>query len=491
MRMQRGSASGKRARTAAARGRVRPASRHVAPTLRFLGAAGTVTGSRFLLDTPRARVLFECGLFQGLKELRLRNWEPFPVDPRSLHAVVLTHAHLDHSGYLPALVRQGYRGPIYCTHNTAALCRILLPDAASLQEEDAAYANRKGFSKHDPALPLFTGADALRALELLRSVSFGNPVEVAPGVRVTFRRAGHILGSAWLHVVFDDGEPNALVISGDLGRARHPILAPPEPPASCGTLLIESTYGDRRHDETGAEERLADAIVRTAERGGAVVIPAFAVDRTEVLLLTLRRLEAEGRIPHLPVYADSPMALAALGVYERAALAGDEEMRPELRGKRDPFDPRDLVEAREVEQSKAIHDAPLPCIIVSASGMATGGRVLHHLAHRLPDPRNSVVLPGFQAAGTRGRRLLEGATELKMLGRYVPVRAEIVDASGFSVHADAAELVDWARRMPAPPRIAFPVHGEPEAAEALRRTLAGELGWSAVVPRHGERVRLD
>src|SRR5690606_14398146 len=212
---------------------------------------------------------------------------------------------------------------------------------------------------------------------------------------------------------------------------------------------------------------------------------------TEVLLLTLRRLEAEGRIPHLPVYADSPMALAALGVYERAALAGDEEMRPELRGKRDPFDPRDLVEAREVEQSKAIHDAPLPCIIVSASGMATGGRVLHHLAHRLPDPRNSVVLPGFQAAGTRGRRLLEGATELKMLGRYVPVRAEIVDASGFSVHADAAELVDWARRMPAPPRIAFPVHGEPEAAEALRRTLAGELGWSAVVPRHGERVRLD
>lgn len=469
-------------------GSAQPSTR--APTLRFLGAAGTVTGSRFLIDTPRARVLVDCGLFQGLKELRLRNWEPFPVDPRSLHAVLLTHAHLDHSGYLPALVRQGFAGPIHCTANTEALGRILLPDAASLQEEDAAYANRRGFSKHEPALPLFTGEDAARALRQLRVTPFDVEQEVAPGVRATFRRAGHILGSAWLRVAFDGGATDAVVFSGDLGRPHHPILCPPAPPDPCGTLLLESTYGGRRHDEAGAEERLAAAIVRTAERRGAVVIPAFAVDRTEVLLLTLRQLEAAGRIPHLPVYVDSPMALAALHVYERAAVAGDPEIRPELR-RHDPFDPRDLVEAREVEESKAIHDARLPCIIVSASGMATGGRVLHHLARRLPEPRNSVVLVGYQAAGTRGRRLLEGASELKLLGRYVPVRAEVVDAGGFSVHADGEELLAWARRLPAPPRIAFPVHGEPEAAEALRRVLAGELGWSAVVPRHGERVRLD
>lgn len=461
-----------------------------APTLRFLGAAGTVTGSRFLIDTPRARVLVDCGLFQGLKELRLRNWEPFPVEPRSLDAVLLTHAHLDHSGYLPALVRQGFAGPIHCTANSDALCRILLPDAASLQEEDAAYANRKGFSKHEPALPLFTGEDAARALGQLRIAPFDVAQEVAPGVRATFRRAGHILGSAWLRVVFDGREDDAVVCSGDLGRGYHPILCPPAPLEACGTLLLESTYGGRRHDEGGAEERLAAAIVRTAARGGAVVIPAFAVDRTEVLLLTLRRLEAAGRIPHLPVYVDSPMALASLHAYERAALAGDAEIRPELR-RRDPFDPRDLVEAHEVAESKAIHDAKLPCIIVSASGMATGGRVLHHLARRLPEPRNSVVLVGYQAAGTRGRRLLEGAGELKLLGRYVPVRAEVVDAGGFSVHADGAELLAWARGLATPPRVAYPVHGEPESAEALRRALATELGWSAVVPRHGERVRLD
>lgn len=469
----------------------RGAVRDQAPTLRFLGAAGTVTGSRFLVETPKARVLVECGLFQGLKELRLRNWEPFPVQPRSLHAVVLTHAHLDHSGYLPALVRQGFRGPIYCTANTAALCRILLPDAAKLQEEDAAYANRKGFSKHDPALPLYTAADAQRALRQFRVLPFGGVHEVAPGMRVTMHRAGHILGSAWLRLEFNDGDADAVLFSGDLGRPEHPVLMPPEPPTGCGTLLIESTYGGRRHDEAGAETHLADAIVRTAERGGAVVIPAFAVDRTEVLLLTLRKLEAAGRIPQLPVYVDSPMALAALQVYERAAQQGDAEVRPELRGRADTFDTHDLIEAREVEESKAIHEAGLPCIIVSASGMATGGRVLHHLARRLPDAKNSIVLVGYQAAGTRGRRLVEGARELKLLGRYVPVRAEVVDAGGFSVHADQTEILAWLRKLPRPPRIAFTVHGEPESAAALRDALVRELDFLAVIPKYGERVRLD
>lgn len=462
-----------------------------APTLRFLGAARTVTGSRFLLETPRARVLVDCGLFQGLKELRLRNWEPFPVDARSLHAVVLTHAHLDHSGYLPALVRQGFEGPVFCTENTAALCRILLPDAGRIQEEDASYANRKGFSKHEPALPLFDEQDALAALRRLRPVAPDAAFEVAPGVAVSFHRAGHILGSAWLRFVVDGREDDALIVSGDLGRTHHPILMAPEAPSACGTLLVESTYGGRQHDERGAFERMADAIRRTAERGGAVLIPAFAVDRTEVLLLHLRELAAAGRIPQLPIYVDSPMALAALRVYEHAVRDGDAEIRPELRGHPEPFDPGGLVEAHDTQASKAIHDAPLPAVIISASGMATGGRVLHHLARRLPDPRNTVVLAGYQAAGTRGRSLLEGAQSLKIHGRYVPVHAEIVDGAGFSVHADSEELLGWLGAAPSPPRVAFVVHGEPLESMALQQAIATRLRWSAVVPQHGERVRLD
>jgi metallo-beta-lactamase family protein len=461
------------------------------PTLRFLGATRTVTGSRYLIETERARVLIDCGLFQGLKELRLRNWEALPLDVRELDAVVLTHAHLDHSGYLPALVRQGFAGPVFCTGNTAALCRILLPDAGRIQEEDAAYANRKGFSKHRPALPLFSEADADRALRRFRPVATDAVVEVAPGVVVSFHRAGHILGSAWLRIVADGREADAVVVSGDLGRANHPILLPPEPLSACGTVLVESTYGGRRHDEAGAIERVADAIRRTAERRGAVLIPAFAVDRTEVLLLDLRRLVAEGRIPNLPVYVDSPMASAALRVYERAVRDGDAEIRPELRGHPEPFDPGDLMEAPDTKASIAIHDAPLPAIIISASGMATGGRVLHHLARRLPDSRNSVVLAGFQAEGTRGRSLLQGAKFLKIHGRYVPVAAEVVDGAGFSVHADSDELLRWLGTAPSPPRVAFVVHGEVPESEALQREIGARLGWTAIVPQHGERVRLD
>jgi metallo-beta-lactamase family protein len=461
------------------------------PLLRFLGAAGTVTGSRFLIETPRARVLIDCGLFQGEKALRLRNWEPFPVPPASLDGVVLTHAHVDHSGYLPVLGRDGFRGSVIATRRTLELCRIVLPDSGRLQEEDAAFANRKGFSKHSPALSLFTERDAEAILAGFRAVAFDAPVEVAPGVRVTLRPAGHILGSASIRVELDGGEPRTLCVSGDLGRPGHPLLVPPAPPVPADALLIEGTYGDRAHADEAGLAAFADALVRTAERGGVAVIPAFAVDRTEVVLFHLRRLMQAGRIPRLPVYVDSPMALAALAVYREAIAQGDAEVRPELRGGDDPFDPGDLRETRDVAASKAIHAERGPAIILSASGMATGGRVLHHLAARLPDPRNSVILVGYQASETRGRLLLEGRPFVKMLGRYVPVRAEVVDAGGFSVHADRGELIAWLARASAPPGMVFVVHAEPGPAEALRSAIASGLGYGAVVPRLGEKVCIE
>ncbi|MCC6849673.1 MAG: MBL fold metallo-hydrolase [Deltaproteobacteria bacterium] len=465
--------------------------RTAAPVLRFLGATGTVTGSRFLLETPRARVLVDCGLFQGLKPLRLRNWSPFPVDPASIDAVALTHAHLDHSGYLPALARNGFRGPIYATELTHALARIVLPDSAHIQEEDAGYANRRGTSKHVPALPLYTRADAERALDQFRAVAFFQGVEVAPGVRATFLPAGHILGSAMVLLAVEGAKPRSLLVSGDLGRPHHPILNPPADPPPADLVLVESTYGDRRHEDAAARARFEETIARTAARGGTVVIPSFAVDRTEVLLLHLRRLIREGRAPDLPVYVDSPMALAALGVYRRAIAGGGLEIRPGFAGDADPFDPGTLIEARTVEDSIAINDAVGPCIIVSASGMASGGRVLHHLAHRLPDERNAVLLVGYQAEGTRGRALADGARELKLHGRYIGVRAEVASVPAFSVHADRDEIVAWLGRAPRAPETVFVVHGEEAAAKGLHDAIEQRLGWTAAVPRYLEIVRVD
>jgi metallo-beta-lactamase family protein len=459
--------------------------------LRFLGAAGTVTGSRFLVDTPRARVLVDCGLFQGEKALRLRNWNEFPVAPASIDAVALSHAHVDHSGYLPALVKQGFRGEIVSTAATQALCRIVLPDSGHLQEEDAAYANRKGFSKHHPALPLYGEADAIRALERFRSVDIDQEVALADGIRVRFSRAGHILGSASVTLTIDGAPVRRLVVSGDLGRGKHPLLRDPAPPPEADVILIEATYGDRRHPDASSLQEFAAAIVDTAARGGAVVIPAFAVDRTEVILLELRRLRRAGSIPDMPVYVDSPMALGALAVYRNAIREGSDEIRPGFQGDGDPFDPGHLIEAHSVTESRAINEQRFPCIIVSASGMATGGRVLHHLANRLSDPRNTVILPGFQAAGTRGRSLLDGARAVKLLGRYVPVRARVVSVPAFSVHADQAELVSWLRSAPKPPAMVYVVHGEAHAAEALRDEIERSLGWPAAVPRDLECVRLD
>ena len=461
-----------------------------APILSFLGGAGSVTGSRFLLETPEARVLVECGLFQGAKDLRLRNWAPFPVDPASIDAVLLTHAHLDHVGYLPALVRDGFAGPVFATRFTRELARIVLADSGRLHEEEAAYANRKRFSKHHPALPLYTEDDAHRAEHRFRAAALHEPFEAAAGVRAEFRSAGHILGSATIAVTFDS-TGRTVLFTGDVGRPVHPLLAPPDPLPPVDYVVTESTYGNRTHEsESAAVEQLGDVIRRTAARGGIVVIPAFAVDRTEVILMALQRLSRAGRIPELPVYADSPMALAVLDVYRKAIANKDPQIRSDIED--DPFelDGR-LHEAFGPDDSRALNELGYPSIIVSASGMATGGRVLHHLARRLPDPRNSVVLAGFQAEGTRGRQLADGARATKLHGRYVPVRAEIVQLGALSVHADSGELVSWLHTADPAPDTAFVVHGEPSASEALGERLRDELGWNAVVPRLGERVRVD
>lgn len=465
-------------------------SRPQEPVFSFLGGAETVTGSRFLVDTPEARVMVDCGLFQGLKNLRLKNWEPFPVDPASIDAVVLTHAHVDHCGYLPALWQHGFRGRVLATQGTAELAKIILMDSARIQESDAAYANRMGFSKHDPALPLYDQQDASRVLESFESVPYHAPTPLAEGVTCSFHHAGHILGSSIVSLEVDGVSASRLTFSGDLGRPDHPLLRPPDPPPAAQTLVIESTYGDRVHEDEEVVERFVGTIVETIGRGGVVVIPAFAVDRTEVVLRLLGELVKAGRVPDVPVYVDSPMALAALEVYRRAIAEGWEEIRPELHREDAVFSSGGLVEVRDVAESRDLAASTDPAIIVSASGMATGGRVLHHLAARLPNERNSVILVGYQAAGTRGRRMLQGTRVLKMLGQYVPVRARIVDLSAFSVHADQRELLAWARRAPQQPDIAFVVHGEPEAAESLRGTLERELGWTAVVPQHMERVRL-
>lgn len=452
------------------------------PSLTFLGATGTVTGSRFLVDTAGSRVLVDAGLYQGLRELRRRNWEPFPVAASSLDAVVLTHAHLDHCGYLPRLVREGFSGPVVCTEGTAELTGIVLRDSAHLQEEDAEYANAAGWSKHSPALPLYDSADVEKTIPLLRPVPFGEDVPVGEDVSVTLRSAGHILGAATALVNADGAR---VLFSGDLGRPGHPLLTPRADPPEAEVVVVESTYGDRAHLRNDTDV-LADAVRRTVGRGGSVLVPAFAVDRTELVLLRLGRLMAEGKVPTVPVYVDSPMALATLDVYRRALQKdGPPDVDPVT------FGVPDLRVARTAQDSEQLNRPRHPCVVVSASGMGTGGRVVHHFVEQLPDPANCVVLVGYQAVGTRGRDLLDGAKQLKMHGRYVPVRAEVVDDPEFSVHADGPEIVEWLRRMPSEPRMLYTVHGEPPAAEALAARVRDELGWCAVVPRHGERVRLD
>jgi metallo-beta-lactamase family protein len=456
--------------------------------LTFVGAAGTVTGSKTLVEIGENRLLVDCGLFQGPREVRARNWDTFPVEPATLSCVLLSHAHLDHCGYLPALVREGFDGPVYCSPNTAALVPIILRDSAKLQEEDAAFARKKGFSRHARPQPLYGVNDAERAISRLRPIEFALDFHPAPGVTARFDPGGHILGSS-ITTVTDVSTGRTVVFSGDLGRGNHPLLSPPAPPAKANAIVIESTYGDREHEDVEDEmNRMAAAITRTLKRGGSVVIPAFAVDRTEVLLKALRMLQDQQRIPLAPIHVDSPMALAGMRVYVSAIQDRDPEINSATAAEGpDAIDLPNLHEATTPQDSMAL-DQGGARIIISASGMGSGGRVTHHLKALLPHPDNTILLVGFQAVGTPGRMLLDGAHEIKIHGQYVPIRAEIVEIEAFSVHADASELVDWLTSSETRPTQVFVNHGEETAARALANRIREELDVAVIVPQPGERI---
>ena len=456
--------------------------------LTFLGAAGTVTGSKYWLSIGNKNYLIDCGVFQGPDELEQLNWERLPIAPAELDAVVLTHGHIDHSGYLPRLVKMGYSGPVYASEATCALLELLLPDSGYLQEEQASYANRKGYSRHKPALPLYTHDQALRSLKSLRPVKLEEPFAVDERLTVTMRPAGHILGSAALECELDGAK---LVFSGDLGRYDQEVMKSPASVAHADYLLVESTYGDREHGQTPIEDQLAPIVNAAVERGGALLIPSFAVGRTQHVLYYLRKLQDQKRIPNLPIHLDSPMAIDATAIYCRFGdelnlnvnLLMDEEACP-LRCRETHF-------ARTVDESKWLNDAPGPMVIISASGMCTGGRIVHHLKHRLPDPQNTVLFVGYQAQGTRGRMLVEGREEIKIHGMTVPVRAQIAQIDGLSAHGDAHELMRWLSGFEAPPKRTFLVHGEPHASEALEKRIREQLGWATHRPRYAETVTLE
>ena len=458
--------------------------------LTFLGAAGTVTGSQYLLECDRHRLLVDCGMFQGLKSLRVRNWARLPVHPASVTSVVLTHAHLDHSGLLPRLVANGFGGRIFCTAGTKDLCSLVLPDAARLQEEDARRANRGRYSKHTPALPLFTENDAIAALGRLQPFGFNRSMPVSPELEAEMISAGHLLGSAYVRLHRRDGSGATVLFGGDLGRYDRPILPDPSPGVACDVLLLESTYGDRVHppDDGGAE--LARIVNETVERKGKVIVPAFAIGRVEEVLYWLKKLENEGRVPVLPVYVDSPMAVRAMQYYRDHAAELDPDVRPG-RGELCAFCTARLVPVESNRESQDVVDRRGPAIVISASGMATGGRVLNHLAAGLPDPRNAIVFVGFQAAGTRGRQLIEGVPQVKMFGQYIPVQARIEKLNALSAHADANEILRWLRTFPKAPDITYLVHGEPPAQVALKTRIERELGWKVRIPEYGEKVGVD
>lgn len=452
---------------------------HDAPTLTFLGAAGTVTGSKYLIETHGQRVLVDCGLFQGAKRLRERNWRPLPFDPASLDAVCLTHAHLDHSGYLPVLRRQGFTGPVYCSSGTAALANVLLPDSGHLQEEDARYANRKRFSTHRPAKPLYTRAEAEASLDVLQTVAFGEPLRLGDRMTATFHPAGHILGASWIQLSVDGRQVS---FSGDLGRSEDPVMQPPMPLKYTDYLVVESTYGDRRHDTGSPLAALRSVVNRTLKHNGILMIPAFAVGRAQTILHLLASLRNSGTIPSVPIYLNSPMAINATDIF--CAHRGEHRLSPEAC--------RDMCAVagyvNSAEESQALNNRHGPMIVISASGMASGGRILHHFKAWLSDPGNAVLFTGFQARGTRGAAMVAGAKSVKIHGQSYAVRAEVLEMTSLSAHADCDELIQWMTPLQgALPKAVFVTHGDPAASRALRDRLGMELELEAEIPSDGQR----
>jgi len=465
-------------------------------TLSFLGGVGTVTGSKHLVEHGKSRVLVDCGLFQGLKEWREKNWEPPAFDPRSLDAVVLTHAHVDHTAYLPRLVALGYDKPVYCSRGTADLVKLLLPDSARLQEEEADYRNRHKLTRHDPALPLYTEQDARAALKLLRPVeNKAEGVEVAEGVRLSLHIAGHILGSSLVLLELEgagaDGKGRRVLFSGDLGHYDQPIIRDPDPPPACDYLLVESTYGDRLHEPIDPKEKLARIINEAVARDGPVLIPAFAIGRTQELIYFLRELEEEKRIPILPVRVDSPMAAAATQAYGHRAEEHDADYASVLARRRHPLRTHTMLAASTREESKRLNEERGTRIIISASGMMTGGRVMHHARRMLPDPNATVVFVGYQAAGTTGRLVLDGARSVRIMKTEVPVRCRVERVEAMSAHADWKEVLRWLEPIPHPPRRSFTTHGEPEAAASMARHITERYGWRVDAPQYGQTVELE
>jgi metallo-beta-lactamase family protein len=450
--------------------------------LRFLGATGTVTGSKYLIEHNGFRLLVDCGLFQGLKELRLRNWADIPVAPDSLDAVILTHAHLDHSGYLPLLVKRGFSGPVYCSTGTHDLCSILLPDSGYLQEADAERANRYSYTKHKPAKPLYTEEEARFSLRQFSPAEIGTPHRLADDLTFTLERSGHILGSSFVRI---SAGGTSIVFSGDLGRPDDPVMKPPSAIRDADYLVLESTYGNRLHEDGDPSAQLGEIIRKTVGRGGTVIIPAFAVGRTQGVLFHIWDLKEKGLIPDLPVFLDSPMAIDATRLLDR------HRADHRLKKKRCGEVSRIARYVNTADESRALDGSnAVPSVIISASGMATGGRVLHHLKHFIGDPRNTILFTGFQAAGTRGARLINGEQEIKIHGKMWPVRAEVDVLHNMSAHADYDEIIDWLGNFDAPPRRTFITHGEPEAAAALRDRIDEQLGWSVVVPEYLDRADL-
>lgn len=465
---------------------------YIMAKLTFLGATGTVTGSRYHLEVDNKNFLIDCGLFQGPKEIRSRNWEPFPVSPSIFNKVVLTHAHIDHSGYLPRFCRDGFDGQVICTTATQELCNIMLRDSAHLQEEDAKWANKKGFSKHDPALPLYTVEDAEKALTKFAGVFYGHTVELSENVDLKFKDAGHILGASILDIRTKHPEGRRkIMFSGDLGRPLRPVLKDPVQVYEVDYLILESTYGDRLHGNSDPHDDLARIINTSYESGGVLIIPSFAVGRTQDLLHVIRELEDEEKIPVMPIYVDSPMAINTTRVFDEHIAEYNIPTRIDILNKIKIFEPQNLHLCMSREESMDINNVHGQAIIISASGMVTGGRILHHLKHRLPDSKNTVLLIGYQGEGTRGRTILEGNPEVKIHGEHVPIKAKVENITGFSAHADYNEILAYLMGFNRPPEKTFIIHGEPESSKALAEKIRDRFGWDVVIPEYKQSFELD